>query len=511
MAEHASPRTPVTAPDRSRRPDRGGSEAGPPDPVDRRALDEAVDGTAELIRVDTVNRGGGDGREREAAEWVAERLAGAGLEPRLLEKAPGRTNVVARLPGTEPGADALLVHGHLDVVPADAADWTVPPFAGEIRDGVVWGRGAVDMKNAVAMTVALVRAWSRAGVRPRRDIVLAFTADEEDTAEYGAGHLVREHADLFDGCTEAIGESGAFTCHTADGRRLYPVAAGERGTSWVRLTARGRAGHGSKVNRENAVGRLAAAVNRIAEHHWPLRLAPAVRAALIELAVLHGVRPSGGTPSGVSANGSAGTGSEDDRAGTCRRAWEAVLADTPGDPAHIATRERAVTELLEAIGPAATLVASTVRNSANPTVLNAGGKINVIPGRAEGAVDGRVVPGGEEEFTETMDRLTGPSVDWEYHHHMGPLEAPLDSRTYAVLRGALSYFDPGAHVVPYFMSGGTDAKQFARLGIVGYGFTPLRLPPGFDYQAMFHGVDERVPAEALHFGVRALDRALRTL
>ncbi|MBB0231694.1 M20/M25/M40 family metallo-hydrolase [Streptomyces calidiresistens] len=479
--------------------------ADPPDPVDRRALDEAVHGTAELIGIDTVNRGGGDGREREAAEWVAERLAGAGLEPRLLEKAPGRTNVVARLSGSDPRADALLVHGHLDVVPADAADWTVPPFAGEIRDGVVWGRGAVDMKNAVAMTVALVRAWSRAGVRPRRDIVLAFTADEEDTAEYGAGHLVREHADLFEGCTEAIGESGAFTCHTTDGRRLYPVAAGERGTSWVRLTARGRAGHGSKVNRENAVARLAAAVNRIAEHHWPLRPAPAVRAALVELAVLHDVRPprGDGDPAGADADREGPDG--------CRRAWEAVLADTPGDAAHIAVRERAVSELLDAIGPAAALVRSTLRNSANPTVLEAGGKINVIPGRAAGAVDGRVVPGGEEEFTETMDRLTGPWVEWEYHHHERPLEAPLDSRTYAVLRGSLLHFDPGAHVVPYFMSGGTDAKQFARLGIVGYGFTPLRLPPGFDYQAMFHGVDERVPAEALHFGVRALDRALRTL
>ncbi|WP_323380093.1 M20/M25/M40 family metallo-hydrolase [Streptomyces alkaliphilus] len=466
-------------------------------------------GTAELIRMDTVNHGGGEGREREAAEWVAERLAGAGLEPRMLEKAPGRTNVVARLPGSDPRADALLVHGHLDVVPADAADWTVPPFAGEIRDGVVWGRGAVDMKNAVAMTVALVRAWSRAGVRPRRDIVLAFTADEEDTAEYGAGHLVGEHADLFEGCTEAIGESGAFTCHTEDGRRLYPVAAGERGTSWVRLTARGRAGHGSKVNRENAVARLAAAVSRIDEHHWPLRPAPAVRAALVELAVLHDVPPPRGTPGTPENTGGGDSGG--DLADDPRRAWEAVLADTPGDPAGIATRERAVTELLEAIGPAAVLVNSTLRNSANPTALDAGGKVNVIPGRAVGAVDGRVVPGGEEEFTETMDRLTGPWVDWEYHHHKEPLEAPLDSRTYAVLRGSLLHFDPGAHVVPYFMSGGTDAKQFARLGIVGYGFTPLRLPPGFDYQAMFHGVDERVPVEALHFGVRVLDRALRTL
>ncbi|MEE1926932.1 M20/M25/M40 family metallo-hydrolase [Streptomyces sp. TRM 70351] len=438
--------------------------------IDAQALDEAVTGTAELIRMDTTNRGGGDGTERQAAEYVAARLAEAGIEPELLEKAPGRTNVVARIPGTDPSADALLVHGHLDVVPADPAEWSVHPFSGEIRDGCVWGRGAIDMKNADAMVLAVVRAWARAGVRPRRDVVLAFTADEEDSAEFGAAYLAGQHPALFEGCTEGIGESGAFTVHTDDGLRLYPVAAGERGTAWLRLSARGRAGHGSKVNTANAVTRVAAAVARIGAHSWPVRLTPTVRAALTTLAGLHGVDPGP---------------MDDDR----------FDADA----------------LVESFGSAAPLVRNVLRNSANPTMLEAGYKLNVIPGSATAHVDGRVLPGGEEEFTATLDELTGPDVTWDYYHREIPLQAPVDSPTYATLCEALEHFDPGAHAVPYCMSGGTDAKHFARLGVAGYGFSPLRLPPGFDYQALFHGVDERVPVDALHFGVRVLDRALLAL
>ncbi|MFJ9624286.1 M20/M25/M40 family metallo-hydrolase [Streptomyces sp. NPDC101181] len=437
-------------------------------PVDRQALDEVVTFTSELIRIDTTNRGGGDCRERPAAEYVAERLTDAGLRPDLLERTPGRTNVVARIPGTDPTADALLLHGHLDVVPAEPADWTVHPFSGEVRDGVVWGRGAVDMKNMDAMILAVVRGWAREGFRPPRDIVIAYTADEEDSAADGSGFLADHHAELFEGCTEGISESGAFTFHAGDGLALYPIAAGERGTGWLRLTASGRAGHGSKVNRENAVTAVAAAVARIGEHEWPIRLTPTVRAAITEIAALHGITAD---------------------------------LDDPGLD---------VAQLLAKLGPAASLVENTVRNSSNPTMLDAGYKVNVIPGHATAFVDGRTVPGGDEEFHATLDRLTGPLVDWEFHHRERALQAPIDSPTYAKLRAAVERFDPGAHTVPYCMSGGTDAKQFARLGITGYGFTPLKLPVGFDYQRLFHGVDERVPVDALHFGVRVLDHYLRT-
>ncbi|MFJ4971323.1 M20/M25/M40 family metallo-hydrolase [Streptomyces sp. NPDC088755] len=437
-------------------------------PVDRQALDDVVTFTSELIRIDTTNRGGGDCRERPAAEYTAERLAAAGIEPTLLERTPGRTNVVARIPGTDPSADALLVHGHLDVVPAEAADWSVHPFAGEVRDGVVWGRGAVDMKNMDAMILAVVRGWAREGFRPPRDIVIAYTADEEDSAADGSGFLAEQHPELFEGCTEGISESGAFTFHAGQGLSLYPIAAGERGTGWLKLTAEGRAGHGSKVNRENAVTAVAAAVARIGEHEWPVRITPTVRAAITEIAALHGITAD----------------------------W-----DEPGFD---------VEELLAKLGPAATLVQNTLRNSSNPTMLEAGYKVNVIPGHATAFIDGRTVPGGDDEFHETLDRLTGPLVSWEFYHRERALQAPVDSPTYAKLRAAVERFDPGAHTVPYCMSGGTDAKQFARLGITGYGFSPLKLPPGFDYQALFHGVDERVPVDALHFGVRVLDHYLRT-
>ncbi|MFD5628699.1 M20/M25/M40 family metallo-hydrolase [Streptomyces sp. NPDC127072] len=432
--------------------------------ADASALDEVVRFTSDLIRIDTTNRGGGDCQERPAAEYAAARLAEAGLEPKLLERTRGRTNVVARIEGTDPSADALLVHGHLDVVPAQAEDWSVHPFSGEVRDGVVWGRGAVDMKNMDAMILAVVRDWARTGVRPRRDLVIAFTADEEASAEDGSGFLADRHPGLFEGCTEGVSESGAFTFHDGAGRELYPIAAGERGTAWLKLTARGRAGHGSKVNRSNAVTRLAEAVARIGAHEWPLRLTPTVRAALTELAAVYGLDPD--------------------------------FEDVDG--------------LLTKLGPAATLVEATVRNSANPTMLSAGYKINVIPGEAVAYVDGRYLYGAEDEFRSTLDRLTGPDVEWEFQHREVALQAPLESATYARMRAAVEEFAPEGHVVPYCLSGGTDAKQFSRLGITGYGFSPLRLPKGFDYQALFHGVDERVPVEALHFGVRVLDRFLRT-
>ncbi|QQZ57422.1 M20/M25/M40 family metallo-hydrolase [Streptomyces microflavus] len=437
-------------------------------PVDRQALDEVVTFTSELIRIDTTNRGGGDCQERPAAEYVAERLAGAGLEPVLLERTPGRTNVVARIPGADPSADALLVHGHLDVVPAEPSDWSVHPFSGEVRDGVVWGRGAVDMKNMDAMVLAVVRGWAREGFRPRRDIVIAYTADEEDSAADGSGFLAEQHPGLFEGCTEGISESGAFTFHAGHGLSLYPIGAGERGTAWLKLTAQGRAGHGSKVNRDNAVTAVAAAAARIGEYEWPIRLTPTVRSAITEIAALHGITAD---------------------------------LDDPGFD---------VAQLLAKLGPAATLVQNTIRNSSNPTMLDAGYKVNVIPGHATALIDGRTVPGGDEEFRETLDRLTGPLVSWEFYHREQALQAPVDSPTYAKLRAAVERFDPGAHTVPYCMSGGTDAKQFAKLGITGYGFSPLRMPPGLDYQALFHGVDERVPVDALHFGVRVLDHYLRT-
>ena len=359
---------------------------------------------------------------------------------------------------------ALLLHGHLDVVPADPASWSVHPFSGEIRDGVLWGRGAVDMKSADAVLLAVVRLWARTGRRPRRDVVLAFTADEEDTTAFGSQWLVERHPGLFEGCTEAIGESGAFTFHTGDGQRLYPIASAERGSAWLKLTARGRAGHGAKPHPDNAVTYLSAAVARIGAHSWPVRLIPTVRAAIDAIAAASG-RPA---PDG----------------------------------------ELGAEELLARLGPGAALVAGTIRNSANPTMLQAGYKVNVIPDEAVGYVDGRVLPGAEDEFVSTMNELIGANVTWEYVYQGVPLEAPLDAPVMASMARALLAEDSGSVVVPYCMSGATDAKQFARLGMACYGFTPLVLPEGYDYYAMFHGTDERIPLSALESGVRIMDQFL---
>jgi len=435
--------------------------------VDAQALEEVVRFAADLIRIDTTNHGGGDGNERAAAEYAAERLAEVGIESQILEKAPNRSNVVARIEGTDPDADALLVHGHLDVVPAEAADWSVPPFSGEIHDGMLWGRGAIDMKSMDAMVLSTVRFWAREGIKPRRPIVIAFTADEEASAEYGAAYLAEAHAELFADCTEGVSESGGFTFHSTVGDepiRIYPIAAGERGTAWLELSAQGRAGHGSRANPDNAVSKLAGAIDRIGSHKWPVRLTPTVRAALTELAALHGIEPD--------------------------------FEDVDG--------------LMAKLGPAAQLVESTLRNSANPTVMQAGYKVNVIPEHARAEVDGRVLPGGEAEFQETMDALCGPEVRWGYQHRTEPLSAPVDSPTFAAMRAALLKFDPEGHPVPICMSGGTDAKQFAALGITGYGFSPLGLPPEFGYGKLAHGVDERVPVEGLRFGLRVLDDFLRS-
>src|SRR5215472_6299593 len=439
----------------------------------------AVDGASsvtqfasDLIRFDTANRGGGDCSERAAAEYVAGALADAGLDPVVLESAPGRANVVVRVAGRDRRAAAILVHGHLDVVPADPAVWSVPPFSGEVRDGVLWGRGAVDMKNFVAVMLALVNQWSRNERQPERDLVLAFTADEEDTAVYGARFLVEQHAELFAGCSEAIGESGGFTFHAGPDLRLYPIASAERGTAWLRLTARGTAGHGSKPNRDNAVARLAETITRIAEYRWPVRLIPTVQAAVDAI--------------------SAAVGAD-----------SAQLAQLAADGDAVA--------LLDKLGPASALVAGTVRNSANPTMLQAGEKVNVIPAEAVGYVDGRTLAGHEAEFSATMDKLTGPAVTWEYQHSSPALEAPIDTPLARAMAAALVAEDPGGIPVPYCMSGGTDAKEFSRLGIRCYGFTPLVLPRGYEYFAMFHGVDERVPLSALRSAVRVLDRFLASL
>lgn len=354
---------------------------------------EVVDLCRDLLRIDTTNTGDNDTSvgERRAAEYVAEKLAEVGVESVLHESAPGRANVVARIPGADPSRGALLVHGHLDVVPADADEWSVHPFSGEQRDGYLWGRGAIDMKDFDAMVLAVVRHWQRTGVRPPRDIVLAYTADEEAGSDYGARFLVDNHRGLFDGCTEAIGEVGGFSYSVNDNQRLYLIETAEKGIDWLRLHAKGRPGHGSMMHDDNAVTALAEAVARIGRHRFPVVVTDTVRAFLTEVSDLLGIELD------------------------------------PDDP------ETAIAKL----GPIANIIGATIRNTANPTRLSAGYKDNVIPGRATATIDCRSLPGQSELLERQLRELVGPDIAIEYVQRQPALETTFDGDLVEAMSAAL--------------------------------------------------------------------------
>ncbi|MGH3314317.1 MAG: M20/M25/M40 family metallo-hydrolase [Streptomyces sp.] len=427
------------------------------------AESEVVDLCRDLIRIDTSNYGGNEGPgERVAAEYVAEKLAEVGLEPEIFESRPGRASTVARIAGEDPSRPALLIHGHTDVVPANAADWTHDPFSGEIADGCVWGRGAVDMKDMDAMTLAVVRDRLRSGRRPPRDVVLAFLADEEAGGVYGARHLVDNHRDLFEGVTEGIGEVGGFSFTVNEDLRLYLIETAQKGMHWMRLTVDGTAGHGSMTNTDNAITELCEAVGRLGRHKFPVRVTKTVRSFLDELSDALG---------------------------------------TELDPEDMS-------ETLAKLGGIAKIIGATLQNTAAPTQLGAGYKVNVIPGQATAHIDGRFLPGHEEEFLADLDRVLGPRVLREDVHTDKALETSFDGTLVDAMQASLKAEDPAARAVPYMLSGGTDAKSFDDLGIRCFGFAPLKLPPELDFAGMFHGVDERVPVDGLKFGVRVLDRFL---
>ncbi|WP_448004658.1 M20/M25/M40 family metallo-hydrolase [Agromyces bauzanensis] len=421
-------------------------------------LEETAVIARDLIRLDTSNYGEGKARgEREAAEYVEAKLAALGLAPQLFEPEPRRTSVVARVPGRDPDKPALVLHGHLDVVPADARNWSVDPFAGEIRDGMLWGRGAVDMKDMDAMMLTALGDIIGAGSLPEREIIVAFFADEEAGGGLGASWLVDHHPELFAGATEAISEVGGYSI-TVDGTRAYLLQTGEKSLIWARLIARGVAAHGSRLIRDNAVTKLAEAVARIGRREWPLRLTATTRELLAEIAGVLGVDP------------------------------EQVSPD----------------ELALATGSASGFITATLRTTSNPTVLDAGYKHNVIPDHAEALVDIRTLPGEEDAVLAEIQELIGDDIEIRIVHRDIGLETSTSGPLVDAVRRTIEVHDPGAPVFPYLLSGGTDNKSLSRLGIAGYGFAPLRLPAGLDFPGMFHGVDERVPLDALSFGRRVL-------
>lgn len=431
------------------------------------AEQDVVTLTQELIRIDSSNWGDAPETvgEAEIAEYAAMRLREVGLDPEVIvTSSDDRRAVHVRISGTDPDAPALLLHGHLDVVPAMAADWSHPPFGAEVDDGFIWGRGAVDMKDMDAMILAVVRAWAREGIRPRRDIVVLFLPDEESGSVHGSHWLVDHRPDIFRGVTEAVGEVGGFSVTVRDDLRIYPIQTAEKGIRWIRLRARDRAGHGSMIHEDNAVTALCEAVARIGRHAWPVRRTKTVDRFLDELSDAYGVDL------------------------------------TSGDMEQILAR----------LGTLGFLVGATLQNTANPTMLQAGYKHNVVPGEAVASIDGRVLPGYEHEFDETIRALVGEDILIEEVNADIAMEAPFDTLTVDLMASALRAEDAGARPVPYMISGGTDGKAFARLGIDCYGFSPLRMPADLDYWRLFHGVDERVPVDGLQFGVRVLNRFLQS-
>ncbi len=440
-----------------------------------RAEEDVVSLLRDLIRIDTTNAGD---RPETVGEWQAADYAEACLREVGFDPAPfhttstKRAGLVLRIPGTDPDAPgrALLLHGHLDVVAAARDAWSHPPFAAEIAQDpasgldMVWGRGAVDMKDMVAMILAVARHWGRTGIRPRRDVVLLLLPDEEAGGLHGSHWLVDHRPDIFEGVTEAVGEVGGFSMTIRDDLRLYLVQTAEKGINWLRLRAAGRVGHGSMLNDDNAVTALCRAVTRVGEHRFPVHVTDTTRAFVAELSDALGVEL---------------------------------------DPYDTA-------ELTRVLGPLARIVGATMSNTVNPTMLEAGAKVNVIPGEATAHVDARFLPGHEDELLATVDELLGNDAVREFVVRDIALETTFDGPTIDAMAAALRAEDPHARAVPYTLSGGTDAKAFSTLGIRCYGFAPLQLPPTLDFGALFHGVDERVPVDGVRFGVRVLDRFLRS-
>jgi acetylornithine deacetylase/succinyl-diaminopimelate desuccinylase-like protein len=427
-------------------------------------LPEVVRIARDLIRFDTTNYGEGRSNgEREAAEYVGAYLEALGLEVEYYEPIERRTNVSARVKGRDSDKPALILHGHLDVVPAVADDWSVDPFGGVVRGGMLWGRGAVDMKDMDAMILTSVAELLRAGEQPERDLILVFFADEENGGVEGSQLVVRDRPEWFAGATEAISEVGGYSIGVGD-QRAYLLQVGEKALVWLRLRARGTAGHGSRHHHDNAVTRLAEAVAALGRTDWPIALTDTTRQTVAGLAALCG------------------------------------LDDGAPDPDAVAA----------ATGSASGFLRSTFRTTTNPTGLTAGYKHNVIPDAATAAIDVRTLPGREDAVLAEIQRIVGDDIVIEISHRDIGLEVPFEGALVEAMVGALGRHDPGIPVVPYLMGGGTDNKALAELGIAGYGFAPLRLSVDLDFTGMFHGVDERVPIDALVFGQQVLTDLIRT-
>jgi acetylornithine deacetylase/succinyl-diaminopimelate desuccinylase-like protein len=418
----------------------------------------------DLIRLDTTNP---PGEEHIAVALIERMLQGAGIECARYENAPGRPNLVARIKGRKE-APPLLLQGHVDVVTTVNQEWRQRPFGGDIVDGYLWGRGALDMKGGVAMMVAAaLRAHAQGG--PPGDLVLAVLADEEAGGVVGARWLVDEHPDLFAGIRHAIGESGGVALHLG-GRRFYPIMVSEKRGCQLQVTLRGPGGHGSIPMHGGAMARLGRLLTTLDTIRLPVHITTPVRVQL------EGMRDALDEP--------------------LKSRLSAVL-----DPART---DAALADL----GPLSRGLDASLHNTVNATILSGGLKVNVIPSEVQVQLDGRLLPGfGPEDMLRELRAVIGPEPEVEVML-VGPAQPEIDLSQFELFASVLKEADPGCVPVPSLVTGGTDARHFARLGIRTYGFLPLDIPPDFNSSPTIHAADERVPVSSLEFGAERVYEAV---
>lgn len=421
---------------------------------------------SDLIKIDTTNYGNNESvGENLAAEYVSEFLNYLKIENKVVGPDNKRCSVLARIEGNNKDLPDLVLHGHLDVVPVEKEKWTKEAFNAIIDKDLLWGRGAVDMKNGNAMILGSIAHLIKEGWKPKRNITLAMFADEEAGGKYGSHFAVNNYGQYFENATEAVGEVGGFSHTLSNGVRLYLIETAQKGIAWMKLTAKGTAGHGSMINSDNAISKISKAINSLTNHKFPITLKDAVFQLLQETAKA--------------------TNQQFD----------------PKDPEKIILQ----------LGSLAKLVSATTKNTANPTMLNAGYKVNVIPGEANVYVDGRFLPGNQDSFLNEIKSIVGEEIDVQAETFDVALEAPFENELVNKMITALEQEDPLAKVVPYMLSGGTDAKAMSKFNIKAYGFTPLMLPNDLDFTSLFHGHDERIPIKSLKFGARTMYRFLKTI
>lgn len=420
----------------------------------------------ELIRFDTTNP---PGAERACVDHLDGLLTDAGLRTERVAKDPERPILLTRFEGRGE-APPLLLYGHVDVVAADGEGWTHPPFAGTIADGMVWGRGALDMKGGVAMMVAALLRARAAGLEPAGDVILAVLPDEEAGGAHGAVHLVEEHADRLAGVRWAIGEFGGFPLHLA-GQTFYPIQVAEKGVCWLEATVRGPGGHGSFPRSGGTMARLARLLRALDEREAPHRVTPPVREMLAAMA----------------------------------EAADPPLDRAFADLLHPVRKA----EALELLGDAGLLFEAVLQNTANPTVVRSGSKVNVVPSEATVKIDARTLPGVDAEgMVAELREAVGDEVEFRVER-FDAVGGETDLTLFPLLSELMRAADAEARPVPLVLLGGTDGRYFRRLGIQTYGFLPLDLPEEFDFLSTIHGVDERVPVRSLEFGTAILGELLR--